>query len=227
MSSAIETRFGVFTPNQRLMQTANTLTSIYQKVPDAKVYIVESSPEPLSPELKEKLGKTCHSVYDLSGNERLKKVAQLDNWDIVKNYSEIIAFHSAFKAFDDANLIDGFDRIHKISGRYALNDNFNIKVYDKYPDKIIFSKKLKTTFTSMGIDYQYISRLWSWPREHHEIVKNFYATSLEEIKNRLQNKKYVDIEHLLYLLLPKSLIHEVPKIGVDGLLGPNSILVRN
>ena len=159
MSSAIETRFGLFNTNQRLLQTANTLNTIYEKVPDAKVYIVESSAENLDPEIKAKLEKTCHCIFDLSGNDRLKQVAQFDNWDFVKNYSEIIAFHSAFKAFEESKLLDGFDRIHKISGRYVLNDNFNTKVYDKYSDKIIFSKKVKTTFENMGVDHQYISRL--------------------------------------------------------------------
>lgn len=227
MSSAIETRFGLFTPNQRLLQTANTLNTIYEKIPDAKVYIVESSAEPLSIEVKAKLEKSCHCIFDLSGNERLKQIYKSDNWDFVKNYSEIIAFHSAFKAFNDANMLNGFDRIHKISGRYVLNDNFKPALYEKYHDKIIFSKKVKTTFESMGIDYQYISRLWSWPMEHHETVRTFYNNCLEEIKARAINKKYVDVEHLLYHLIPKDLVHEVPKIGVEGLLGPNSRLVRN
>jgi hypothetical protein len=227
MSSAIETRFGVFTPNQRLLQTANTLNTIYEKVPDAKVYIVESSAEALSDEIKSKLDQSCHCIFDLSGNERLKQVAEIDNWDFVKNYSEIIAFHSAFKVFSDSKLLEGVDRIHKISGRYVLNDNFNPKVYDKHPDKIIFSKKVKTTFTNMGVDYQYVSRLWSWPKEHHAVVVSLYAAFLEEIKNRSLDKKYIDIEHLLYMMTPKHLVHEVAKIGVEGLLGPNSKLVRN
>ena len=227
LSSAIETRFGVFDSNQRLLQTANTLNTIYEKVPDAKIYIVESSAEALSSEVKSSLENSCHCIFDLSGNKKLQQVAKLDNWDFVKNYSEIIAFHSAFKAFGDSKLLDGFDRIHKISGRYVLNDNFNPKVYDKHSDKIIFAKKVKTTFTNMGIDYQYISRLWSWPKEHHAVVVSLYAAFLEEIKNRSQDKKYVDIEHLLYMMTPKHLIHEVNKIGVEGLLGPNSRLVRN
>jgi hypothetical protein len=227
MSSAINTRFGVFDTNQRFLQTVNTLTTIYEKVPDAKIFLVESSAEPISQEHIDKLQKVTHCFYNLSGNEKLKQVSKIDNWDFVKNYSEIIAFHSAFKAFEDANLLEGIDRIHKISGRYVLNDNFKPSLYEKYNDKIIFSKKVKTTFENMGIDYQYISRLWSWPKEHHALVRNFYSSCLEEIKTRAEKKKYVDIEHLLYLLIPKDLIHEVNKIGIEGLLGPNSRLVRN
>ena len=227
MSSAIETRFGLFNSNQRFLQTGNTLNTIYEKIPDAKIYIVESSAEPLDPETLKKLEKSCHCIFNLSGNEKLKQVYQSENWDFVKNYSEIIAFHSALKAFKDANLLDGFDRIHKISGRYVLNDNFNPKLYEKYNDRIIFSKKVKTTFKNMDIKYQYISRLWSWPGQHTEVVRDFYSSCLEEIKNRAMQKKYIDIEHLLYYKIPKDLIYEVNKIGVEGLLGPNSKLVRN
>lgn len=227
MSSAIQTRFGVFDAKQRLLQTGNTLNTIYEKIPDAKVYIVESSAEKLDPETKAKLEKSCHCIFDLSGNQRLQEVAKIDNWDFVKNYSEIIAFHSAFKAFEDAKLFEGFDRIHKISGRYVLNDNFKPSIYEKHHDKIIFSKKVETTFKGMNIPYQYISRLWSWPKEHHELVKSFYRQCLEEIKNRAQNKKYIDIEHLLYHFMPQEHLVEVKSIGVEGLLGPNSRLVRN
>ena len=227
MSSAIQTRFGVFDAKQRLLQTGNTLNTIYEKIPNAKVYIIESSAEKLDDETKQKLEKSCHCIFDLSGNERLKEVAKIDNWDFVKNYSEIIAFHSAFKAFEEANLFEGYDRIHKISGRYVLNDNFKPKIYEKYDDKIIFSTKVKTTFQGMGIPYQYISRLWSWPIEKQDLVKNFYFTALEEIKNRAKDKKYIDIEHLLYNFIPKEHVQEINKIGIEGLLGPNSRLVRN
>ena len=41
VTSAINSKFGVFTPDQRLEQTLGTITSIKNKIPSAKVVVME------------------------------------------------------------------------------------------------------------------------------------------------------------------------------------------
>lgn len=229
ISSAINTKFGEFDSNQRLLQTYRTFKSVHDRVPNAKLAVIESSGYPLDTEIVESLQNVLHCLVDMSRNHEVAKIhSGTPNWDIVKNACEIMCFSVGFSMLYGTEIFDGIDRIHKLSGRYLLTDDFDLSLYEKYPDKIIITEKLPTTFGErVNIPYQYVSRLWSWPIQHHGIVRKFYIEALEELKDRLDNGKYADIEHLMYLLLPKDLIQEVPVIGVEGLIGGNKRYVRN
>lgn len=229
ISSAINTKFGEFDSDQRLLQTYRTFKSVYDKVPDARLAVIESSGYPLDPDIVEALHNVVHCLVDMSRNTEVSKIHNsTPNWDIVKNACEIMCFSAGFQMMDETKVLDGIDRIHKLSGRYLLNDDFDLSIYEKYPDKIIITEKLETTFGErVGIPYQYVSRLWSWPIQHHELIKKFYIDAINELRIRIQNKKFADIEHLMYLLLPKDLIQEVPLVGVEGLIGGNRRYVKN
>ena len=221
VSSAINTKFGEFDSDQRLLQTYQTLKSVYDRVPDARVAIIESSGIPLDEATVQGLHNVVHCLIDMSKNETVKKIHDsTPNWDIVKNVCEILCFSLSFQMLEENGQLEGVDRIHKLSGRYTLNDNFNPLVYETYPDKIILTGKRETIFgDKVGIPYQYASRLWSWPIERHTDVKSFYTDAMIELRERIPAGKYADIEHLLYKLLPSEHIQTVPVIGVEGLIG--------
>ena len=229
MSSAINTRFGMFDNDQRLLQTFRTIKSVYDRVPDAKIAIVESSGIVLEPEVLQKLHECVHCIIDMSGTEHVNKIYNsTPNWDVVKNVCEILCFLLAFDSIEKSGMIEEIDRIHKLSGRYMLNDGFDLSVYDKYPDKIIVSSKRPTPFDDLvGIPFQYPSRLWSWPVSLHPLVKEFYFSAITEIKERLLENKYADIEHLMYNFIPEELIQEVEVIGVEGYIGGNKKFVKD
>jgi hypothetical protein len=229
ISSAINTKFGEFDSNQRLLQTYRTFKSVHDRVPNAKLAVFESSGYPLDSETVQALHNVVHCLVDMSKNKEVSRIHNsTPNWDIVKNACEIMCFNIGFSMLPDTGMLDGIDRIHKLSGRYLLTDDFDLSVYEKYPDKIIITEKYPTTFGErVDIPHQFVSRLWSWPIQHHSIIRKFYVEALEELKNRLDNGRYADIEHLMYLLLPKDLIQEVPLVGVEGLLGGNKHYVRD
>ena len=229
ISSAINTKFGEFDSNQRLLQTYRTFKSVHDRVPNAKLAVFESSGYPLDDDIVQALQNVLHCLVDMSKNPEVTKIHNsTPNWDIVKNACEIMCFSVGFSIIQNTGILDGIDRIHKLSGRYLLTDDFDLSLYEKYPDKIIIIEKYPTTFGGrVDIPYQYASRLWSWPIQHHGIIRKFYIEALEELKDRLDKGKYADIEHLMYLLLPKDLIQEVPMIGVEGLLGANKHYVRD
>lgn len=232
ITSAINTRFGKFDAEKRMDQTLETIKSIFDKLPDAKVIIVESSAISLTEEQITLLKNKSHWLVNLSGDKTLKHVFEnTENWDIVKNMSELIAFNTALKMLDDQKILDDIDRLHKISGRYTLNQNFNPIIYERFQDKIILPMRFRSQFTDprekMDVPFQYMSRLWSWPKVHHDVIKNFYRNAIEEFINRCKEQKRMDMEHLLYLLLPQELIKEVPIIGVRGQLGQNGNRVEN
>lgn len=232
VTSAIVTKFGKFEIDKRLEQTLQTIKSIKSRIPNSTIIIVESSYDPLPDEIFDKLKDSVHWIVNLSGDPTIKHIQEsTDNWDIVKNMSELLAFNTALKMVDDNKLLDDIDRIHKLSGRYELNDNFNPTIYERFTDKIVVPMRFRTQFIDpreqMDVPFQYMSRLWSWPKAHHEIIRTFYTKAIEEFIQRLKDKKRMDIEHLMYLLLPQEHIKEVPIIGVKGQLGQNGRQVEN
>lgn len=220
VSSAVNTKFGEFDSNQRLLQTYRTLKSVYDRVPDARVAVIESSGIPLDDDTIQSLHNVVHCLIDMSKNPTVNKIYNsTPNWDIVKNVCEILCFSLSFQMLEDNGQLEGIDRIHKISGRYTLNDNFDLSLYEKYSDKIILTGKREAPFSKkIDIPYQYTSRLWSWPIELHSEIKTFYTDAMVELRERIPSGRYVDIEHLLYKLLPSEHIQEVPEVGVEGMI---------
>ena len=129
---------------------------------------------------------------------------------------------------DDGDFV-GYDRIHKMSGRYILNDDFDLGVYEQYPDQIIIGPKHQSQFPFQitGIELQYMARLWSWPAEQLDTVIRVYEDSLSYIGNRVSQGGYADIEHVLYKFLPQELVKEIPLLGVEGFIAPNGVPIKN
>ncbi len=228
LTSALNTRFSKFDTAERLEQTLNTIKSVRERVPDAKIALMDCSGIPLSEDQIEIFKNNCEWFLNMSTDPTIQHIYNsTENWDIVKNLCELASFNSTLRILDEAGVFQGIDRFYKLSGRYLLNDDFDTDVHDQVPDKIILTIKYSTQFTDMEIPYQYMSRLWSWPVCHLEDIKNFYTSAINEFTKRLENGRYVDIEHLMYYFLPPEHIHEVRAIGVEGLLGPNGAQVSN
>lgn len=229
ITSAINTTHGAFDPDTRLLQTLNTIQSVYEHVPNVKVALVESSGQPMEKGIIDKLHKITNCVVDMSNDKTLSYIHDnTENWDIVKNLSELLAFNSALKMLKDNGQFEGVDRIFKLSGRYVVNEDFKPEIYEEYADKIIVPQRLKTQFPKkVGQRYQYMSRLWSWPTALLPEIQTFYQESIDFYKERYEENLYIDIEHLMFKFLPKKLIHEVPLVGVHGRLAQTKEFVRN
>lgn len=234
ITSAINTKFGWYTPYARMRQVQKTINSIVEKIPDAKVVIVESSGWQLSENQLAELRDVSNYVIDFSHSPVMSQIQDdqsVDEWDGVKNVCEVTCFNQMFISLDEllTTSLKDITRIHKISGRYTLNDNFNKYLYEVEDDKIIFARKFETHFKpehNLGIPYQYMSRLWSWPIHRHDEVKTFYKKALNKMLSSYEKDKYVDIEHLLYYYFKKNKnVLEVPKIGIEGLIAGNGQLI--
>lgn len=229
ITSAINTTHGAFDHDTRLLQTLNTIQSVYDNVPNVKIAIVESSGQPMEKNVVDKLHKITNCIIDMSNDQTLKYIHDnTENWDIVKNLCELLAFNSAVKMLEDNGQFEGIDRIHKLSGRYVINEDFKPEVYEQYPDKIIVPQRIKTQFPKkVGQRYQYMSRLWSWPTSLLPEIKEFYQESINFYKQRFDENLYIDIEHMMFKFLPKKHIQEIPLVGVHGRLAQTKEFVRN
>lgn len=224
VTSAINTRFGKFSPEVRCSQTAATLESIVEKMPTADIHIVECSVPEVLDEHIDYLKNIANFTLDKWGtNDDVVNISQSNNWDLVKNYTEMLCTVYSLRKLDYLD----YSRIFKLSGRYVLNDHFDYSAHDGAP--VALSAKRPSHFTPglVPSEYQYMSRLWSWQAELTPTIIGVYERAIVEMASQISGGKYLDIEHALYMFLPNNLIRELPVIGVQGQLGPNGITVMD
>lgn len=230
VTSAINSKFGVYSPAARLQQTLTTLDSIRARAPGSKIIVMECTGTPLTEAQSQLLEENCDLLVDFSTDKDVHDIYNsTDNWDIVKNSTEIMCFGRTLKmCLDDGDLAD-CDRIHKMSGRYILNEKFDLGVYSDHPDRIVIGPKNTSQFPFevTGIELQYMARLWSWPADITERVIQTYTDSLNYMAQRVAHGGYADIEHVLYKFLPANLVTEIAELGVEGSIAPNGAAIRN
>ena len=232
VTSAVNSKFGVYSPAARLQQTLTTLTSIKSYIPDAKIIVMECTGTPLTESQSDLLEERSDLLIDFSEDAEVQAIYNsTDNWDIVKNSTEILCFGKTLRLCLEDGDFDGCDRIHKMSGRYVLGSEFypTIPLYTEHKDRIIIGEKYKSQFPLelTGIELQYMARLWSWPANITERIVKVYEDSLNYIAERVANNGYADIEHVLYKFLPADLVTELPVLGVEGSIAPNGHPVKN
>ena len=232
MTSAVNSKFGVYSPAARLQQTLTTITSIKSYIPDAKIIVMECTGTPLTDSQSDLLEERSDLLIDFSDDAEVQAIYNsTDNWDIVKNSTEILCFGKTLRLCLEDGDFDGCDRIHKMSGRYVLNSQFapTMPLYEQHADRIIIGEKYKSQFPPgvTGIDLQYMARLWSWPVDITERIIKVYEDSLWYMADRVKQGGYADIEHVLYKFLPADLVTEIPVLGVEGSIAPNGQAIKN
>jgi hypothetical protein len=229
VTSAVNSKFGIYSPEERLAQTVITLQNIKFKIPDAKIIVMECAGTALTQSQSDTLENNCDLLLDFSQDPDVLAIYQSDNWDVVKNSTEIMCFGRVLRMCQDDGDFEGIGRIHKMSGRYVLNDEFDLSVYEQYKDQIIIGPKHQSQFPYQvtGIELQYMARLWSWPADQTERVIQVYNDSLSYIGQRVSQGGYADIEHVLYKFLPPELVQELPVLGVEGFIAPNGVPIKN
>lgn len=231
VTSAINSKFGVYTPSERLAQTIKTITSIKHKIPTAKIFIMECCGTPPTTDQAEQLEASCDYFIDYSRNPDVQAMYDSDNWDVVKNGTEIMCFSRALKELNSAGEFEGIDRVHKMSGRYVLNEMFDTETYEQTDvrSKIVIGPKYKSQFpvevTQQPL--QYMARLWSWPNTMTDAVIQVYEDSFVFFAERVSQGGYIDIEHVLCKFLPAEHVHEIVNLGVEGSIAPNGAPVKN
>jgi hypothetical protein len=233
LTSALNTRFGVFNTDQRLAQTLDTVKSIRDRVPDAHITLLEMAGEPLKDSQRDELQHHVNVIFNFTDDTTVKEIYKNPNWDIVKNSTEILCFQKALTVItEQTSHYSGIDRFFKISGRYLLNDSFKI---DRYLDptirhKAVIGKRRISQFPPKVTEnnvYQYMSRCWSFDASLIEEISSNYSEMYNYMVGVLSRGGYIDIEHCLFRFLDPSKVVEEDVIGVQGLLGPNGITVRD
>ncbi len=231
VTSAINSKFGVFNPEQRLEQTLDTIKSIKSKIPDAKIIVMECCGTPVNHEQEMALRHSCDVFVDYSRDQDVRDLYDNDNWDVVKNGTEIMCFGRVLAVLEKENIFADVDRIHKMSGRYVLNDFFDPETYEdsEIKTRIVIGPKYRSQFPveMTTVPLQYMARLWSWPAAMNADIVKVYTDSFLFFAERLAAGGYVDIEHVLYKFLPPQHVTEIQNLGVEGCIAPNGQSIKN
>jgi hypothetical protein len=235
VTSAIHTRFGVYDYNQRLAQTLDTIKCLRDRVPDCKIVINEVSGSGYTPETENALMDAVDVFLDFTKNSDVQYIYSTpqfyNNWDIVKNLTELTTFPQSLKTLWDAGEIQDQDRIFKMSGRYLLNEKFDLSMYeqDEIKDKVVIGKSVPSQFpyAVVGMSMQYMCRLLSWPVARHLDMIKYYDIGRNYMINRMAMGGYADIEHCLYHGIPREIVHELDEVGVYGNIAPNGAPIVN
>lgn len=233
ITSAVNTKFGVFSSDQRLQQTLATVSSIRRAVPEAKIILVEMAAVALSEAQRVALAPAVDQIIDFTADHSVQELYHsTDNWDIVKNVNEVTCFARALRTLTASSELDGVQRIFKVSGRYTLTADFDISYYNRYENQnmIVLSRARPSQFGAQvtgGITQQFMSRLWSWPTVLNEEIIEAYDQFLQYMFQRLQAGGYADIEHTLYKFLDHDKIRQLDRVGITGHIGPNGVAVED
>jgi hypothetical protein len=228
--------FSFFSKEQRFQQTLDTINSIKERVPDAYICVYEVSSIKLEEEYREKFIEESDLFLEFYDEEVIKVLydnlkIQPNRFTYVKSMLECRALLNVFSYMERNNTFTDVTRIFKISGRYTLNDYFNIEDY-------------KTNF----LQNYYVAKLYSYDHERFEDSENLYSylygakgmmvtglwsfdrylfgdiavalqKSFEYMEKAIQYTAGIDIEHSLYHFLDRNKILNVPVLGLDVIKG--------
>lgn len=231
LTSALNSKFGIYTPEQRTQQTIDSINSIKKYAPGATIAVVEMCGTLPTQEQVDAIKPHVDYFFDCSTDEAVQTIYNsTDNWDVVKNTTEVMVFGNLLGKLIEEGIADKFDRIFKMSGRYLLTENFDPAYYETVSDRIVVLARKMSQFPAPvtgGMQFQYMSRLWSWPANRTIDVAEAYGEGFVAMAMRIAQGGYFDIEHMLFKYLPADSVTEVPRVGLTGLLGPNGVRVED
>lgn len=229
LSSAMNTRFGIFKANDRFEQTLQTCESIQKHAPGSKIVILESGAVSPTEEQVEKLLKYDVTLVDYTEHPDVIKLSKLESHDVVKNCVETLVFADFYSRLFKSKH-QGLKRIFKMSARYVLNGQFDHKYHMNQADKIAIKGPYVSHFPANltgGAKQQFMARLYSFDAELLPYMMCVYENSLLDMIDKLNNKGYIDIEHCLFKYIKGHLVTFAPDnaIGVEGIIAPTGAKV--
>lgn len=225
ITSAICTAYG--SSDERLLQTIHTIDSIRSKYDNADIWIVDSSIGGVKPYMIDLLGA---DFIDMSNDEEVLKIfktSQGSNETIgfIKNRTESYCTLKILK--ERVDQIRKYERIYKISGRYFLSNKFDISNH-LAKNKIVIKEKTRSLFKNpipiTGSEFKHDCVMYSFCSSLIEDMINI----LEEVKKDIElsfleytkgNLRYCDMEHALYLHIPREKVKYIQRVHVIGRIG--------
>jgi len=228
--------YSFFSKEERFQQTLETINSIKERVPDAYICVYEVSPVRLQEEYREKLIEESDLFLEFYDEEVIQLLyenlrIQSNRFAYVKSMLECRGLLNVFEYMKKHNAFSDVTRVFKISGRYTLNDHFNIEDYKTNFLQNYYVAKLYSYDSNRFEDrenlylYLYelkgmmITGLWSFDRYLFSDIAIALQKSFEYMEKAIQYTAGIDIEHSLYQFLDRNKVLNIPVLGLDVVKG--------
>jgi hypothetical protein len=232
-----EKNYSRYNTEQRFFQTLDTIESIRTKVPNAYICLFECSYKSISSEYKSILQEKSDlflEFYNEPGIETLyenfSQKPELITFG--KSLLETRGILNCLYLMKDKQLFTDVTRIFKLTGRYTLNEYFEIKDYEsKLLENYYIAKTysyLNKEIESMNTDnleniYAYlyqaegmiVTGLWSFDKMLFNETIEALERSFVYLEKMIQYTTGNDIEHALYRFLNKERIISIPNLGLN------------
>lgn len=212
VTSALITGSGVFDQLNRLDDTLKTLKSVREKDPTADIFLADISMQPLG-EIAHKLNEYCKIV---SFNDHV--AVKMFSAQGMKSQGETIILMEMLNFIQKQNIV--YDRIFKLSGRYVLDDGFDISYYADKQGHYVFKKRNATWMNPIvyGATHCLDTRLFSLC----STLSNNYFNVLQ---NNFGVLGPIDTEHAHFLNIPKDKLIEVDRVYCTGRIARTGELI--
>ena len=210
VTSALRPTIGIFDYGKRLQQTIETIQSIRMKVPNSIIVITDASAEEVPEGDITQLSNWSDGFITWTQDDQIRYHSQHGQKSIAESILMMKTLVMLKRNPGVSKMLNSVKRIFKISGRYRLNDKFDITDYadDKLYGKYIFKKRMPSW---CGRESLLVTRLWSMCPS---LVDEYIAT-LPHIINTISGQG-IDTEHAHFECLNKEHLVEFDYVYVEG-----------
>jgi hypothetical protein len=230
-----EDDLSAFKTEERFQQTLDTLQSIKDKVPDAYILIYEASETPIKQEYKDKFVEQSDLFIECGDDPYMRSLYENlhrdpDKFTFVKSMLECRCLEIVLTHMMEHNIFNDATRVFKLSGRYKLNEYFDIDDYKtrfltnkyvmKYYDYEERFEDIENIYSLLyGCKGSIVTGLWSFDRFLFNDIFSVLQRSFEYMERAIQLTAGIDIEHSFYHFIDRDKILNVPILGLDLIKG--------
>jgi hypothetical protein len=198
----------IYTPEERFLQTLNTINSVKKNIPDAYIILFDNSNFKNNFYFN-KIKESVDTFLNITDNQFLNYCTDICQYKAFAEISQLLEIYKIlFKKVNFKNIKNLF----KITGRYVVNNDFCYAKYDNKNNIIKQNEKIK--------DRTY------WYTCFYKINKHFIHQYFEKLHFILENKdKYSNID--LEVIFSKIFKYDFELIDNDNLGITQNIAVWN
>lgn len=241
-----EDKFSAYDEEQRFNQTLETIECIRNKVSESYVVLFECSSKPIDEKYKNILKEKADLFLEFYKEpvlqqiyENLEERPELITYG--KSLLETRGLLNALYTIKQHNLFSDSQRVFKLTGRYLLNDDFDIQDYQsKFLENKYVLKRYEylleegESFNESNLENVYaylygakgmmITGLWSFDRMLFDDAVEALEKAFKYMEKMIQYTAGTDVEHSLYRFIDKKKIIHTQNLGltmIKGMSGEN------